>query len=199
MTAAFNLVQLGKLIADTHDWAAAKAFKSFQPSDRDKAMIANKGAELLRIFPKSPGTAALMSAAFAAHLERDLNAPIHVVAGSLHADGQSVFESGRAARYADIFSADSPQWNGHVWVMIGPWVADISIFRIAFSPDSPQALARHVAHHFAPTTGMIFERWRHTRQVGFDYVPQYVLSTDQVTHLLRGAQDAIAGGTASPR
>ncbi len=195
MSVAHDLVVLGKLVADTHGWPAAKAFKSYKPTDDDKAMIANKGADLLRIFPKLPGACALMSAAFAAHLERDLCAPIHVVAGTLLVEGRPVFGMGQLRDGTTRFSSGSLDWDGHVWVMIGPWVADISIFRTAFSAYSPQALARHVAHHFAPTTGMMFDRWRHTRQIGFEYVPLYVLSTDQVTGLVRGAHQAIIKGS----
>jgi hypothetical protein len=191
MLKTHDLVQLGSLVAATQGWPAAKAFKAYVASDEDKAAIANKARELLGIFPTIPGAGALMSAAFAAHLERDLDLPIQVVAGTLSVEGAPVIGDGRPFDGPAIFGTSHPDWNGHVWVMIGGYVADISIFRTAYSASCPPRLGRHIVHTFGGGIGLYFDAWRHTRRLGLGYHPQYVLSEAEVTGLVAGAHAAI--------
>lgn len=199
MSEVQDLAQLGKLIAVNHGWPTAKAFKAYVASDEDKAAVATKARDVLRVFPEAAGACALMSAAFAVHLERELDAPIHVVAGTLTIDGEPVIGDRQPFDGRVIFGADEFAWDGHVWVMIGPYIADLSIFRTAYSPVSPPNLTRHIAHVFGAGKGLYFDRWRHTRQLGLGYHPQYVLSEAEVTALLAGAQRAIEQGPAIRR
>lgn len=196
MSKSHDLVQLGSLVAATHGWPAAKAFKAYVASDEDKAAIAKKAAELLSVFPAVPDARALMSAAFAAHLERDLDLPVQVVAGMLSVEGKPVFGDGQPFDGPAIFGANHLDWDGHVWVMVGSYVADVSIFRTAYSASCPPRLGRHIVHTFGGGKGLYFDAWRHTRQLGLGYHPQYVLSEAEVTGLLARAHAAIA--TARP-
>lgn len=188
-----DLTRLGSLIAKTQGWPAAKTFKSYTPSDADKAEIAGKARDLLSVFPSIPGACALMSAAFAAHLARDPDLPVQVVAGTLSVEGSPVFGEGQPFDGPVVFGSSHPDWNGHVWVMVGPYVADISIFRTAYSADCPPRLGRHIVHTFGGGKGLYFDAWRHTRQLGLGYEPHYVLSEAEVTGLLTGARSLIAG------
>jgi hypothetical protein len=191
MLKTHDLVQLGSLVATTQGWPAAKAFKAYVASDEDKAAIANKARELLGIFPAIPGASALMSAAFAAHLERDHALPIQVVAGTLSVDGKPVFGNGQPFDGPAIFGGNHLDWDGHVWVMVGSHVADISIFRTAYSASCPPRLGRHIVHTFGGGKGLYFDAWRNTRRLGLGYHPQYVLSEAEVTGLVAGAHAAI--------
>ena len=172
------LAQLGTRIAKVHGWLAAKAFKAYRPSDRDKAVIAAKAGEILKLLPHADDGAAAMSAAFAVHIERDLDAPVQLISGELSVLGEPLFAPG-----------------GHAWVMVGPYVADISIFCTAYSRDAPARLMRHVYEMFGRDQALLFAAWRETRRFGFDYVPQQVLSSHEIDGLLARARKLIESRT----
>jgi len=196
MSIAKDLVELGKHIAAQHGWPAAKAFKAYEMSEADRTVLSKYAVDLLKIFPSAPGTSALMSAALAVHLESRLDAPIQVVAGTLSVESVPVFGDRMPFDGATIFGdADTdwahPDWNGHVWVMIGGYIVDISIFRSAYSAQGPARLARHVDLVFGPNKGLYVDRWKRTAQMGLSYEPQYVLSAEDVTRLMGGAYHLI--------
>jgi hypothetical protein len=173
------LANLGKLVAGVHGWPAAKAFKAYQPSDRDKAMIAAKAADVLKLFPPADDAATAISAAFAVHLERDLVAPVQLVEGTFALIGGASLHPIR-----------------HSWVMIGPYVADIAIFRMAYSRAAPVELTRHVYKQFGADRGLLFAAWRETRRFRVDYRPSRVLAGDEIDGLLVRARDLIEPATA---
>jgi len=191
MSVAEDLNQLGKLIARQHGWPAAKAFKAYEMDDRDRAALTTSAVDLLAVFPDIPNAGASMSAAFAVQLERALRGPIQVVAGTLTVEGRAVLADRSLLDKSAHFSADVRDWNGHVWVMVGPYVADISIFRTAYSRHGHPALARHIDLVFGPNKGLYVEHWKRTRQRGLGYEPQHVLSEAQVTALMAGAYRTI--------
>ncbi|HUD95236.1 hypothetical protein [Sphingobium sp.] len=147
-------------------------------SDADRTELAACAMRLLAAFPAASNDAELMSAAFAVQLERRLVAPIQVVAGTLTVEGQPVFDDRQ----------------GHVWVMIGPYIADISIFRIAYSRFGPAALSRHVDLTFGPNKGLYVDPWHKSHRRGLGYEPRYVLSEEEVTRLMGGAYQLIESG-----
>ena len=196
MSAAKNMVELGALVAASHGWEEARRFKKYRPSDADKAILATSTREMLDVFPDMAGACSMMSAAFAVHLERRMSAPIHVVAGALWADGVRVFGTDTGIIESRTFSESSFDWDGHVWVMVGGYVADISLFRTAYSREAPPALSSHVAATFGPGKGMYFDDWRKTRKLGLRYEPSYVLPVGQVDGLLAGAHELVTNRTA---
>ncbi|KPH61814.1 hypothetical protein [Novosphingobium sp. ST904] len=194
MAAAKDLMQLGTLVAARHGWPEAKAFKAYELADADRMKLAGTAVELLKVFPKTPGgNAAHLTAAFAVQLDRHLAAPVHVVAGTLAVDGKPVYGDRLPFDGPAVFGDDEPQWNGHLWVMVGPFIADIAIFRAANSSDCPPELARHVHSVFGQDKGLYVDHWRRSRQVGLSYEPQYVLSRDEVTQLMGGAYRLLQG------
>lgn len=182
-----NIGQLGALVAEKHGWAEAKAFKAYVMNEADQAALSQCAIDLLKIFPPVPGACALMSAALAVGLERHMQAPIHVVAGTLAVEGLPIFGDRLPFDGSQVFSASNSDWDGHAWVMIGRYVADISIFRTAYSAKGPARLARHIDLTFGPGRGLYVDQWKRTRQMGLNYEPQYVLSADEVTNLMGGA------------
>jgi len=128
-----------------------------------------------------------MSAALAVGLERRLDAPIHVVAGTLAVENMPVFGDRQPFDGSLVFSTSNPDWDGHVWVMIGAYVVDISIFRTAYSPQGAARLARHIDLTFGPKKELYVDHWKRTPHLGLNYEPHYVLSADEVTRLMGGA------------
>lgn len=194
MRAIKDIAQLGKLIATQHGWAAAKAFKNYQLTEADQGALSRCAVDLLKVFPAVSGVVPQISAALAVGLERYIQAPIHVVAGTLAVEGVPVLGDRQPFVGAQVFSTSSPDWNGHVWVMIGPYVIDIAIFRIAYSAQGPSLLAKHVDLVFGPGKGLYVDHWKKTRQQGLEYEPHYVLSEDEVNRLMGGAFQMIKQG-----
>jgi hypothetical protein len=182
-----DMVQLSKLVADQHGWAAAKAFKTHQLTEADQLALSKAALRLLEIFPASLQSSAMMSAALAVALERSIPTPIYVVAGTLAVDAIPVFGDRMAFDGPATFSQADTDWSGHTWVMIGGHIIDIAIFRSAYSPSGPARLSRHVDLHFGPNQGLYVDQWKRTRRVGLTYEPQYVLSAEEITTLMGGA------------
>lgn len=63
MSGTKNLSQLGQLVAFHHGWQAAKAFKTCQMDDADRAKLSFSALEILRVFSHLENSSALMSAA----------------------------------------------------------------------------------------------------------------------------------------
>ncbi|KUR78455.1 hypothetical protein [Novosphingobium sp. Fuku2-ISO-50] len=185
--ASKDITQLAQRIAAQHGWAAAKAFKAYAMTDADRAVLSQCALDLLAIFPPAAGSSALISAALAVSLERRMTAPIHVVAGTLSVEGVPIFGDGQPFDGAHIFSPSAPDWDGHVWIMIGPHIVDMAIFRTAYSAQGPARLARHVDLTFGPGKGLYVDHWKKTPRVGLHYDPHYVLSADEVTRLMGDA------------
>lgn len=194
MPATAPLVQLGQLVAATHGWAQARAFKTYRWSDQDRADIASCASKIIPLFAPHAGRETSLSATLAFQLQRHLQAPVHLVAGTLRVDGHAVLADRMATDGVSPFAADGPNWRGHLWIMVGAYVVDVSIFRLATSPDCPPALARHIHLAFGPDKGLYADHWRHARRVGLEYEPQYVLSGKDMDHLLADAYRLIDDG-----
>lgn len=185
-----DLPALGKLIAVHHGWSVARDFKAYEMDDTARAKVSAAALDILRVFPPQPGACSLMSAAFAVRLEEILDGPIQVVAGTLSVNGAPVLGD-RKPPCSGAFSDGNVTWNGHVWTMIGPYIADVSMFRTAYSRSGPTTLSRHVDLTFGPNKGLYVDHWGRTRKVGLQYEPSYVLSRDEVNGLMGGAYLAI--------
>ncbi|HZV08723.1 MAG TPA: hypothetical protein VFF94_03160, partial [Novosphingobium sp.] len=133
MTIFRNITELGKGIAARHGWPAAKAFKAYAMTEADRAALSHCAIELLSLFPPVAGASVLMSAALAVMLERRMQAPVQVVAGTLAVDGAPVFGNRQPLDGAALFADANPAWDGHAWVMVGPYVADVALFRAAYA------------------------------------------------------------------
>lgn len=184
MFASKNLASLGKLVAVHHGWAAAKAFKSYALDDGDRAKISHAALEILKLFPACPDSGAMLTAALAVRLGQRLDAPVQMAAGSLLLDKQAVLSSAQGTEMKAFPADDGADYAGHVWLMVGPHVVDVSLFRLAYSAEGPAALSRHVDLVFGPNKGLYVDEWARTRRLGLQYEPQYVLSEDEVTRLM---------------
>jgi hypothetical protein len=194
MSTIRDLAQLGKHVAARHGWAAARAFKSYEMSEADGAVLSRCAVDLLKLFPPGADASASLSAALAVSLERRSEMPVQVVAGTLAVEGTPVFGNRMPFDGKAVFAAPGADWNGHVWAMIGPYVVDISLFRAAYSRQGPALLSRHVDLTFGPGKALYVDLWRRTARRGLSYEPHYVLGPDEVTRLMGEAYHAIQQG-----
>ena len=72
-------------------------------------------------------------------------------------------------------------------MLLGDRIADISVFRTAYSAYSPPALAQHVRQKMGLNPGLAIWDAVALEEDGFDYRAKHVLSEEQVTGLVRGA------------
>jgi hypothetical protein len=178
---------VSELIAQTYGIEAARVYRAFKPNESDLIDLTEIGEKLLRLFPPTPGASVMMSALYAAGVRAVTKAPVYVVAGSLSVGGTHVFGQEGDIDGPARFSKADLSWNGHAWTMFGDRIADISIFRTAYSPNSPAALAKHVLQEFGSDRGVWICKVDDATKSGLSYEPQYVLSDHQVADLAREA------------
>ncbi|WCT78855.1 hypothetical protein [Novosphingobium humi] len=169
MTTNQDILQLGKRVAASHGWAAAKAFKAYVMNDADRTAISRCAVDLLAIFPTAPDASLMMSAALAVSVERAISAPVHVMRGHLAVEGRPVL---------------GPDYG---WLMVGPYVVDIALFRLSYSAGAPALLAKHIDLAFGPNKALYVDHWSMTRRVGLRYLPEHVLTEAEVTALMGDA------------
>lgn len=168
MSTSQEILQLSKRIALSHGWPEAKAFKSFVMHDEERAIISRAAVEILTLLPDETGASALLSVSLAVNLARKMQAPIHVITGLLHIEGRSVL-------------------NEHTWLMVGPYIVDIGLFRLAYSSHAPAALAKHVDLMFGPNKALYADHLSMSKRVGLRYQADKVLTEDEINLLMAEA------------
>jgi hypothetical protein len=182
-------VELTDLIALSHSQAAADSYRAYIPTEAHLGVLAETGKDVLVHFPPMPAACAMMSALYAARMQMQSDAPVFVVAGVLSIGSTCVFGNDADTRdWRSAFNESNPSWDGHCWVMLGDYIADISIFRTAYSQHSPPLLAEHVAKHFGTGRGLLICKTAESSGLGFLYQPQCVLTEGQITGLMNGAR-----------
>lgn len=177
-----------ELIASSHSAAAADAYRRFVPTERQLDALAEVGRDVLTHFPYVPGACAMMSAMYAARFQMNNAVPVYVAAGELYLGASRVF-GGATHADASVFKESHPSWDGHCWIVFGDRIADVSLFRTAYSKSAPPRLAHYVKEHFGEGRGLLIGRSETLREVdSLDYRPQYILTEAQITSLVAGAK-----------
>jgi len=186
-------VDLGNLIAASHGPVAAESHRTLVPTQPQLDAVTATGTDVLIHFPPMPGGCALMSAVYVVRLQIVIpEVPVYAVAGSLSIGATCVFGEGAASRdWQSAFDESTRSWDGHCWVVFGDYIADISIFRTAYSNRSPPLLANHVRERFGEGRGILIGKSAQLRKEGLHYEPQYVLTGSQITGLFMGARSLI--------
>jgi len=179
--------EMSELIGRWRSRDEAEAYSSFSPSDAEFEAVKSVVKDVLIIVPPAAGACTYMSALLAVGLERFVAGPIYVVAGSLMAGTQRVFDSETTKDWSTVFSASNPSWDGHCWVVLGEWIIDVSVCRTAYSPKSPPALAQVVRSAFGTGRGAIIHKLEAAAEDGLRYEPRYILTANEVDVLAASA------------
>jgi hypothetical protein len=195
------LGDLRALITASFGGEAADAWSKFTVGKADKLVLRDAALKVLNIFPgRKPGACALMSALYSLALEKLGTQSGYVVAGSLYIGEKRIFGDDGEFNGKPAFSESNLDWNGHAWIVYGDWLADVSICRTA-DAGSPQILSQYIGKELGKgkSGGLLACRMAAMDAEGIRYVPQYVLSQDQVDAVGRGALAVIDGaiGTGS--
>jgi hypothetical protein len=180
---------LPDLIAATWSPEAATAFVACTLSNAGRSALAEVGVDLMQRFPPVPRACCAMSAVYAAALQSAAEEPAYLVAGKLYADGVRVF--GKARPFPEThmpFLRTDLDWDGHMWVAIGDYLADISLLVTARSPGASEALGALVAREFAADDRLVIAKAADLHRIGLVYVSEYALTPEEVDALARGAE-----------
>jgi len=178
---------LRELITASFDAAAADAWSKFTVGEADKLVLHEAALKVLKVFPgRMPGQCALMSALYSLALEKLGSQRGYVAAGSLYIDGKRVFGEDKEFDGKELFSESNLDWDGHAWVIYGDWLADVSVCRTA-DAGSPRILSKYIAKELGKGKGFLACRMAAMDPSGIRYVPQYVLTQDQVDAVGHGA------------
>lgn len=179
---------LTALVAASYSPAEAAVLHSYRFNDAARAALAAAGREILTEFLPVPGACALMSALYAQAIKSRIDDPVHVVAGTLDADGVQVFGKTVLAKGPLPFLRTDLDWDGHMWVMVGDQVADISLLRTAKSSGGHPALKQLAAREFGPSAGLAIWSIDDARDAGLRYGPSYVLTVAEIDGLANGGR-----------
>ena len=180
---------LPDLIAATWSPEAATAFAACTLSPAARSALAEVGIGLMQRFPPVPRACCGMSAVYAAALRSAVDAPAYLVAGKLYADDVRVF--GTARSFPDTampFLRTDLDWDGHMWVAIGEYLADISLLVTARSRGASDALGALVSREFGPDDRLMIAKAADLQTIGLVYYPEYALTPEEVDALARGAE-----------
>jgi hypothetical protein len=148
-----------------------------------KDALAETGKLVLQKFPVMACACVPMSALW--HellLQRGIDAP--QLAGDLVVRGRFAFAGGADPERA--FSR-SGVWDGHSWLSLGRYIADIAIFRTAYGAVEGSNLREAVLQEFGEGRGVLVMPGDDLTAKGFEYRPRYALTDEQAQASARGA------------
>lgn len=174
-------------IERAHSRAFAERFRDYVPEPSAGAGFYRVCLSVLADCAFEPGACTLMSTLLAARLAAEFDAPVPVIAGALKIQGTYIFGSNAAIDGDRVFSETGFDWDGHVWIMFGDHIVDISLARTALSGRSHPLLERRVRSAFGADVELLVMTDREARAAGFLYLPRYVLSDAQLAPLVGGA------------
>ncbi|WOH59931.1 hypothetical protein [Bradyrhizobium sp. BWC-3-1] len=178
---------LRTLITASFDADVAESWSKFTVSEAEKLVLRDAALKVLGLFPgRMAGQCALMSAAYSSVLERLGAQPGYVVAGSLYLGDKRIFGENKKFDGRELFSKSNLDWNGHTWIVHGDYLADVSVFRTA-DAGTQRLLSKYIEKEYGRGRGFCAWPIAGMDPNGLRYVPQYVLTQDQVDALMRGA------------
>jgi hypothetical protein len=182
---------LRELITASFGAAAADAWSKFTVGEADKLVLHEAALKVLKVFAgRTPGQCAPMSALYSLAMEKLSSQRGYAVAGSLYIGDKPVFGEEKEFDSKELFSELNLDWDGHVWVVYRDWLADVSVCRTA-DAGSPRILSKYIAKELGKGKCLLACRLAAMDSSGIRYVPQYVLTQDQVNAVERGALDTI--------
>jgi hypothetical protein len=179
-------------VEKSYSQTEARRFLDFTESKARIHEVAALGNFVLKRFQRLPGACAPMSATWTDGIRACLSLPAFCVAGDLLVQGRRIFgNDDPTAKIAMVFDRSTLDWDGHCWVRVGDYVADISLFRTAYSEKAPRLLHEAIVNRFGRGRDLLVATADAMREDGFTYVSKYVLTESQVDGLIRGVRDLL--------
>lgn len=158
-------------------------YSSFTLNSTDE--VAEIITTTLASIPPAFGTCVMMSAGLVAAL-RAHSIPAIAVLGDLIIEDISVFKcSGNLPSPSYEGEVINANWDGHCWVEIAGMICDISVFRSAYSTNSPNLLKNFVLEQFGTGKGALLS-YPGQLPRGMKFNPKYALDDPQIRCILEG-------------
>ena len=144
-------------------------------------------SDILQMIPPKPFACALLSATLV-EFARQQNIHCYLVAGSLD------FKNKRLFTYDPVIEQENmvDNWSGHCWVVFNDAIAEISLFRTAYSKQSPKWLYDMISNEFGENRGALVTSIAEQEKMGFSYTPEYIINDLQISGLLNAVEQLIS-------
>lgn len=173
------------LITTAHSREAAAEYLAYIPTMGELSKAWKAARVSISSTPERASACVPMTAALARQLLPSVRGPAFLVAGSLRAtDGTFIFGGPDPMDCGHLFEISDVDWNGHPWLMLGPYVVDVSLTRSVRLDAKRTNLKALVRRQFGETDDAVIVRWDDAEAQGMQYLPQCILSERQVAHLL---------------
>jgi hypothetical protein len=156
--------------------------------NNDQADIIQRSCkDIHQMLPPQPFACAFLSATLVEFC-RQKGIHAYLVAGTLDLNGKRLFN------YDPIIEKENivDKWDGHCWVIFNDAIAEISLFRTAYSDQSPAWLKDMITGAFGTKRGTILASSKEMEQFGLMYVPQYIFNDYQVSGLLSTVEKIVS-------
>ncbi len=175
------------MVEASHSRNVMEQVCDFDPDESAFVALEEMCRGMLQTCRPEGSSCVIMSSLLAQCLSDELDTTIPVVAGALKVGGSYMYGSNSAFDGKLIFSESTDDWDGHCWVLFGPYIVDISLGRTARRGECRAPLTRAVINTFGDKVGMIAVTEKGAREAGLVYLPRYVMTPEQVLALAGGA------------
>lgn len=176
------------LVANAHGAAYADRFRDYDFDAATLYRFSDICRQVMEDVARAPGACTLMNALLAQRVRETLDVPFAIVAGALKIGSTYIFGSNAPIDGARVFSESSLDFDGHVWMIFGRYLVDISLARTALSGKSHRLLAEKVRKELGEKVGLFAMPVDEVRRAGFVYLPRYILTDTQIAPIARGAE-----------
>ena len=168
-----------------------QSFVSYQLTNDDLVFLKEAAIEVLKIVPANAFNCAMLSGLLGAIISDHSNIPVAVITGHLDYSSRRLFNCSRPFPYSTDKKEINEVWDGHCWVELNNLIIDISIFRTIYYGQAPVDLYNEIMTKFGEGRGALLCSANEMMNQGFNYIPCYSLTNDQISGLVPGAQTII--------
>jgi len=176
------------LVSDAHGADYAERFRHYDFDADTLYRFSDICKKVMEDVARVPGACTLMNALLASRTRKAFDVPFAIVAGSLKIGSTYISGGNAAIDGPQLFSQSTVDFDGHVWMIFGRYLVDISLARTALSGRSHPLLQQKVLKEFGSKVGLFAAPTDEVRRTGLIYLPRYVLTDAQIDPLARGAE-----------
>jgi hypothetical protein len=178
--------KLKKALLEIMSESEVNYFISYLLSQDEMEFIKNAINDALRNVPLKAFNCASLSALLGAIIIDNSNIPAAVIAGHLDYLDKRIFYCKGPIPYSDEKEVINEIWDGHCWVELNNLIIDISIFRTVYYGNVPKSFHHKIKKEYGEGRGAIAAYPDELKKEGFNYIPCYCLTQDQINGLIKG-------------
>ena len=162
------------------------SYLSYELTGNDEIFLKEVINEVLRKLPANAFNCGLSSALLGAMILDNSSIPVSVISGHLDYSTKRIFNCYNPIPYSTEKIYINEIWDGHCWVEINNLIIDISIFRTIYNGKVSNDLYDKIISQFGKGRGALLGSPKEIQKLGFDYIPCYGLTQNQISGLIRG-------------